>query len=90
MTELVLRHLLPLAHEGLQQWGVSDTVRERYLAVIEGRCLSVHNGASWQIEAVHRLQERGLDRVEALRQMLQRYAGNMHANLPVHTWEPPA
>lgn len=90
VTELVLRHLLPLAHEGLQQWGVSDTVRERYLAVIEGRCLSVHNGASWQIEAVHRLQERGLDRVEALRQMLQRYAQNMHANVPVHTWELPA
>lgn len=89
-TELVLRHLLPLAHEGLQQWGVSDAVRERYLAVIEGRCLSVHNGASWQIEAVRRLQERGLDRVEALRQMLQRYAENMHANLPVHTWELPA
>ena len=89
VTELVLRHLLPLAHEGLQQWGVSDAVRERYLAVIEGRCLSVHNGASWQIETVHRLQERGLDRVEALRQMLQQYAENMHANVPVHTWELP-
>ena len=29
--ELVLRHLLPLAHEGLQEWGVSDAVRDRYL-----------------------------------------------------------
>ena len=36
--ELMLRHLLPLAHEGLRQWGVSDAVRERFLGVIEGRC----------------------------------------------------
>ena len=36
--ELVLRHLLPLAHEGLHQWGVSDAVRDRFLGVIEGRC----------------------------------------------------
>ena len=36
--ELALRHLLPLAHEGLRLWGVSDAVRERYLGVVEGRC----------------------------------------------------
>jgi hypothetical protein len=88
-TELVLRHLLPLAHRGLQEWGVSDATRERYLSVIEGRCLSGRNGASWQIEAVHRFEERGLDRVEALRRMLVRYAEQMHANAPVHTWELP-
>src|SRR6478735_6963320 len=29
--ELVLRHLLPMAHEGLAEWGVSAAVRERYL-----------------------------------------------------------
>jgi hypothetical protein len=88
-SELVLRHLLPMAHEGLREWGVADDVREHYLAVIEGRCLAGRNGASWQVETVHRLEERGLDRVEALRQMLERYAENMHANAPVHTWELP-
>jgi hypothetical protein len=68
---------------------VAPEVRDRYLGVIEGRCLSGRNGASWQIEATHRLEERGLSRHEALRQMLQAYSANMHANAPVHTWPVP-
>jgi len=88
-TELVLRHLLPLAHEGLIQWGVAPEVRDRYLSVIEGRCLTGTNGASWQIEAVRRLEDGGVDRVEALRRMLALYTEQMHANAPVHTWELP-
>lgn len=88
-TELILRHLLPLAHEGLREWGVSDQVRERYLSVVEGRCLNGQNGAAWQSDAVARLEESGLDRAEALRRMLELYAGHMHANQPVHTWPLP-
>jgi hypothetical protein len=84
--DLVLRHLLPMAHEGLQQLGVSTAVRERYLGVIEARCIAGVNGASWQIEAVRRLEERGADRVTALQVMLQHYVKAMHTNEPVHTW----
>ncbi len=89
VSELVLRQLLPMAHEGLTQWGVAPEVRDRYLSVIEGRCLSGRNGASWQIETTKRLESRGLNRDEALRQMLVLYAENMHANEPVHTWPVP-
>ena len=89
VSELVLRQLLPMAHEGLTQWGVAPEVRDRYLSVIEGRCLSGRNGASWQIETTRRLEERGLTREEALRQMLEIYAEYMHANEPVHTWPVP-
>ena len=64
-------------------------MRDHYLSVIEGRCLSGTNGASWQIEAVRRFEEKGLDRPEALRRMLEAYAGHMHENVPVHTWELP-
>ena len=35
--ELVLRQLLPMAHEGLRRWGVADEVCDRYLDVIAGR-----------------------------------------------------
>jgi hypothetical protein len=35
--EVVLRQLLPMADEGLRRWGVSAEVRDRFLAVIEGR-----------------------------------------------------
>ena len=87
--ELVLRHLLPMAHEGLDRWGVSAVVRDRYLGVIEARCTSGINGASWQVAAVQRLEDGGADRSTALRGMLERYVQAMHTNEPVHTWALP-
>jgi hypothetical protein len=84
-TELVLRRLLPMAHEGLQQWGVDDADRERLLGIIEGRCLSGRNGAQWQVAEFRRRYD-DRDRPEALRDMMRAYIEHMHANEPVHTW----
>lgn len=88
-SELVLRELLPRAHEGLDAWGVEPEVRDRLLGVIEARCLTGRNGADWQAATVRAFEARGLDRGEALRQMVALYAQNMHTNEPVHTWEVP-
>ncbi|MDQ6875898.1 MAG: glutamate--cysteine ligase [Actinomycetota bacterium] len=86
-TELVLRRLLPMAHEGLMRWGVDAPTRERLLGVIEQRCLTGRNGASWQAETVQHLEaEDNLDRLEALREMMRRYRTHMHTNTPAHTW----
>ncbi len=86
-AELVLRRLLPLAHEGLRQTGVDSADADRLLEIIERRCVLLRNGASWQSEAFHRLYEdRALDRLEALRRMTTVYREHMHANEPVHTW----
>ncbi len=87
--ELVLRLLLPLAHEGLQRWDVSAAVRDRYLSIIEERCKQRVNGSSWQVATVRAFEERGLDRDQALSEMLRLYMEGMHANAPVHTWEVP-
>jgi Glutamate-cysteine ligase family 2(GCS2) len=89
VEELVLRRLLPMAHEGLTRWGVDAAVRDRYLGIIEQRAQTSRNGASWQAAVVHSLEERGLDRVGALRGMLERYCEGMHSNEPVHTWPLP-
>ena len=89
VDELVLRHLLPLAHRGLEEWGVSRAVRERYLGIVEARCVAWVNGATWQTAAVEGLEARGADRRTALRRMLEAYAGHMDANEPVHTWPVP-
>jgi gamma-glutamyl:cysteine ligase YbdK (ATP-grasp superfamily) len=86
VPELVLRHLLPMAREGLSRWGVGDTHAARLLGIIEQRCLTGRNGATWQIAAVKRLEETGLSRQEALRQMTLRYIDHMHTNEPAHTW----
>lgn len=86
-TDLVLRQLLPTADEGLRRWGVHAEVRDRLLGIIEQRCLTTMTGAHWQVETVHRLQERGqCNRIKALQQMALRYAEHMHSNQPVHTW----
>ncbi len=87
--ELVLRELLPLAHEGLQRWGVSTDACDRFLGIIEGRAKTGRNGSVWQVETVHALQERGLARPQALADMLRLYCERMHSNEPVHTWDRP-
>ena len=92
VSELILRRLLPLAREGLGQWGVDDAVAGRLLGIIEQRCLTGQTGAAWQISTVAELtrhsvtRRSGLDRREALRQMTLRYIEHMHSNEPVHTW----
>jgi len=88
VTELVQRWLLPLADEGLAAWGVDAVVRDRWLAVIESRCVKGVNGATWQAAAVTAAERRGASRLAALREMTLRYVDNMHANEPVHLWEP--
>jgi gamma-glutamyl:cysteine ligase YbdK (ATP-grasp superfamily) len=85
-AELVLRRLLPMAHAGLDAWGVDPAVRDRLLGVVEGRCTTGVNGAVWQVGVVHDLQAAGADRATALHGMLERYIPHMHSNEPVHTW----
>jgi gamma-glutamyl:cysteine ligase YbdK (ATP-grasp superfamily) len=87
-TELVLRRLLPQAHEGLAKWGVESSVADRLLGIIEQRCITQTNGADWQVRTFHRIdqEKQPLDRRDALREMLRRYVVHMHTNEPVHTW----
>ncbi len=87
VTELVLRRLLPLAHEGLERYGIDPHARDRLLGIIERRCVEEANGASWQSRTFRRLYEQdGRDRIDALREMTVRYRDNMHSNQPAHTW----
>jgi hypothetical protein len=88
VTELVLRRLLPLAHEGLERYGIAANDRDRLLGIIERRCVTERNGASWQAQTFHALNER-LDRWDALREMTVRYREHMHSNVPVHEWPVP-
>ncbi|MEV0380129.1 glutamate--cysteine ligase [Nonomuraea sp. NPDC050643] len=83
-AELILRRLLPMAYEGLAEWGVDRPVAERLLSIIEGRCLAGRTGASWQVDRVR--AQKG-DRHEALRSMTLEYIERMHTNEPVHTWD---
>jgi gamma-glutamyl:cysteine ligase YbdK (ATP-grasp superfamily) len=86
-TELVVRRLLPMARAGLDSWGVDPGERDRLLGIIEQRCVTRRNGASWLVDTFHRSCQDCGDRMEALRLTLNAYRRNMHTNEPVHTWE---
>ncbi|MEP9392799.1 glutamate--cysteine ligase [Gordonia sp. VNK1] len=85
-AELTLRRLLPLADDGLRAFGVSGRARNRYLSVIEGRCLTGQTGSVWQRRAVAAREDAGESRFDALRGMLRDYVALMHEGEPVHSW----
>ena len=62
---------------------------DRYLPVIEQRCLRRRTGAAWQVDAVAALEDRGADRATALHGHVRRYLEHSAANEPVHTWPLP-
>jgi hypothetical protein len=84
-TELVLRRLLPLAAEGLRAWGVNDPESGPLLEIIERRCVTGINGASWLVSQVRRRSGEG-DRRAVLKAVVGDYRERMHSNEPVHTW----
>jgi len=86
VTDLVLDVLLPKAYAGLDRFGVSAAHRDRLLGVIEQRCRLRRNGTVWQTEAVRAAEHRGLSRIDALHDMLRRYAELQRVDEPVHTW----
>ncbi len=88
VTELVLRHLLPIARDGLAAWEVDSKSIDRYLGIIEQRALTGRNGATWQIDTYHRLvDESDLDRPAAMAELVRRYQKLSTSGDPVHTWE---
>jgi hypothetical protein len=86
VTELALRRLLPQAWEGLRMWGIDGQDADRMLGIIEQRCLTGRTGATWQVDAVRRLERGPADRRVALRRMTQGYIERMTTNQPAHMW----
>ena len=86
-SELLLKHLVPLAREGLLDWGVDAEDVDHYLGIIEDRVLSGQNGAVWQIRTWRHLREdEEYDRPEAARELVRRYLALSDSAAPVHTW----
>jgi hypothetical protein len=87
VTELVVKHLLPQAREGLAEWDVDQADIDHYLGIIEDRTLKGRNGAAWQIGTFeHLVGDGGLDPTEAFHELVRRYQKLSRAGAPVHTW----
>ncbi len=83
--ELALE-LLPRAHEGLLSLGVSDREALRAVENIRARLERGITPASWQLEMLKRLEARGLDRSDALAQMLESYFDQARKGDSVADW----
>ncbi|MPZ73488.1 MAG: glutamate--cysteine ligase [Nitriliruptorales bacterium] len=86
VTELLLKYLIPMAREGLQDWGVDADDIDLYLGIIEERTLNQQNGAGWQIRTWHKLLDEDYDRPDAARALVRRYLELADQGRPVHTW----
>jgi gamma-glutamyl:cysteine ligase YbdK (ATP-grasp superfamily) len=87
VTELILRHLLPLARRGLEAWEIKASEIDTYLGIIEARTLAAQNGACWQIGTYRWLRDEcDLDRPDAARELVRRYQELCQKGEPVHTW----
>lgn len=89
VVELIQRHLLPMARRGLESLGVAAAEIDRYLGILEKRATCEQNGATWQVATLTRLEETGLDRPAALREMVRLYTDLMNEGRPVHEWPLP-
>ncbi|HEX9176442.1 MAG TPA: hypothetical protein VF874_10280 [Mycobacterium sp.] len=89
VNQLTREVLLPAAAAGLEAWGVDADDRDRYLGVIEARVRCGRTGAAWQTQVVRYLEEHGLGRIAALREMTRRYVEHSHTGAPVHEWPVP-
>jgi hypothetical protein len=77
--DLVVEIGLPLAREGLRDFGLPDAEIEHYLGVVEARVRSGQTGSAWQLQ---RLAQVGGD----VHRMMDDYLDNQRSGSPVHEW----
>ncbi|MEW6128976.1 MAG: CBS domain-containing protein [Acidobacteriota bacterium] len=84
--ELVLDHLLPLAHQGLEKAAVPVEDRDRYLGTIEERVRRDQNGSLWILRSLAAMHEQGT-REQRHQALVATMLKEQKLNNPVHTWE---
>jgi gamma-glutamyl:cysteine ligase YbdK (ATP-grasp superfamily) len=77
--DLILGECLPLAWQGLREFGFPEDEIEHGLGVLETRVRSGQTGAQWQLRHLENL---GGD----VQRMMADYLENQRAGAPVHEW----
>ena len=77
--DLLLEAGLPLAREGLRDFGLADAEIEHYLGVVEARVRSGQTGSAWQLQ---RFAQVG----GGVHRMMGDYLENQRSGAPVHQW----
>lgn len=87
-TELILKELLPMAHDGLKARKVKAADISKYLGIIEARAEKHTTGARWILRSYTQLHET-FSNDEAVTAVTAAIVKNQKENKPVHTWEMP-
>ena len=83
--ELILEHLLPQAHAGLEAHGVDVADRDRYLGVIEDRVRCARTGAQWALDSLSAMN-RDVQPEVKMRALCASIDAQQWNGSPVHEW----
>lgn len=83
--ELILRHLLPIARDGLLHAGIARRDADRHLGVIEQRVESGRTGSQWMLDSIARMR-RTATKDEVLTSLTAATARRQQEGSPAHTW----
>lgn len=79
IDQLILDVFLPMAERGLKDRQVAVDDIEKYLGIIEARCRTGQNGATWQRNYV-------AAHSASMAELLDAYIKNQETGVPVHEW----
>ncbi|MDH5576200.1 MAG: glutamate--cysteine ligase [Nitrospirota bacterium] len=80
------KELLPVAEQGLEEFGVDKEEIQTMLNVIRERLDACINGARWQLHRMEQYEKRGQARPIALTSMLEDYLRASRTGAPVSQW----
>ncbi|HEY6118370.1 MAG TPA: CBS domain-containing protein [Pyrinomonadaceae bacterium] len=83
-SELILKHLLPLARTGLKQNEVSANDIDLYLGTLEERVRSRQTGSQWMLASFAALEDQPRDYRN--RFLTEEMLSRQRLNEPVHSW----
>lgn len=84
--ELILKHLLPLARQGLEVQNIDKADSDRYLGVLEERVQKNRSGAQWMLDSLGNLAGTGT-RDKRYRSISAAMIRRQADNQPVHMWD---
>ena len=83
--ELILKELLPIAHEGLKKANINPKDRSRFLDIIEARVRLQKTGSRWILDSFNSLKEQGYGD-ETLVAITAGIVSRQKRGKPVHEW----
>ncbi|WP_109097386.1 CBS domain-containing protein [Aquimarina sp. AU58] len=84
IQNLILKELLPIAHQGLKIAKINTDDRERFLRIIESRARGT-TAAEWNIKN-YRFLQKTMKKDDALRTLTKTLYQNQESGYPVHEW----